>query len=533
MTEVERITDLNEISFPKLGIDFHIDPTAFSIGGLTIQWYGIIIVIGLLLAVIYCIPRMKRFGLDSDKAVDAIIGGVIGGIIGARIYYVLLRWDDYKDNLIDIFKTRNGGLAIYGGLIGSVAVGLLICHIKKVRKLPMLDLSVLGFLIGQSVGRWGNFVNQEAFGTNTDSILGMTGGRIQNSIINSAAYMDGDLYQKGIEISEKYAVHPCFLYESLWCLLGFIILAFWSKRRRYDGQLLLMYLTWYGIERFFVEGLRTDSLMLGNIRFSQALSAILVITSIILQIVMFFRVRRDPDRYKLYANTGEARLLLEESRRKHVGISASDSAVLDDTDDEIGILPDEDEDMKTFAAPAESVDDDVSEKSEEAVEDDDVEFIEYGTPEAEEAAGGFEESSEEIIDVTEYKEVDADETFAEKAEDVVEAAEDKAEDAARTVKEKAEETAEAAEDKVKDAAQAVKEKAEEVVEDAEDKAKDAAKAVKEKAEDIAEEVKDTAEEVGKTADEADDKYEHIAEAVDGKLTGNPGNSHSKKKKHRR
>lgn len=489
MTEVERITDLNEISFPKLGIDFHIDPTAFSIGGLTIQWYGIIIVIGLLLAVIYCIPRMKRFGLDSDKAVDAIIGGVIGGIIGARIYYVLLRWDDYKDNLIDIFKTRNGGLAIYGGLIGSVAVGLLICHIKKVRKLPMLDLSVLGFLIGQSVGRWGNFVNQEAFGTNTDSILGMTGGRIQNSIINSAAYMDGDLYQKGIEISEKYAVHPCFLYESLWCLLGFIILAFWSKRRRYDGQLLLMYLTWYGIERFFVEGLRTDSLMLGNIRFSQALSAILVITSIILQIVMFFRVRRDPDRYKLYANTGEARLLLEESRRKHVGISASDSAVLDDTDDEIGILPDEDEDMKTFAAPAESVDDDVSEKSEEAVEDDDVEFIEYGTPEAEEAAGGFEESSEEIIDVTEYKEVDADETFAEKAEDVVEAAEDKAEDAAR--------------------------------------------AVKEKAEDIAEEVKDTAEEVGKTADEADDKYEHIAEAVDGKLTGNPGNSHSKKKKHRR
>ena len=313
----------------------------------------------------------------------------------------------------------------------------------------------------------------------------MTGGRIQNSIINSAAYMDGDMYQKGIEISEKYAVHPCFLYESLWCLLGFIILAFWSKRRRYDGQLLLMYLTWYGIERFFVEGLRTDSLMLGNIRFSQALSAILVITSIILQIVMF----RDPDRYKLYANTGEARLLLEESRRKHVGISASDSAVLDDTDDEIGILPDEDEDMKTFAAPAESVDDDVSEKSEEAVEDDDVEFIEYGTPEAEEAAGGFEESSEEIIDVTEYKEVDADETFAEKAEDVVEAAEDKAEDAARAVKEKAEETAE--------------------------------------------EVKDTAEEVGKTADEADDKYEHIAEAVDGKLTGNPGNSHSKKKKHRR
>ena len=250
-----------------------------------------------------------------------------------------------------------------------------------------------------------------------------------------------------------------------------------------------MYLTWYGIERFFVEGLRTDSLMLGNIRFSQALSAILVITSIILQIVMFFRVRRDPDRYKLYANTGEARLLLEESRRKHVGISASDSAVLDDTDDEIGILPDEDEDMKTFAAPAESGDDDVSEKSEEAVEDDDVEFIEYGTPEAEEAVGGFEESSEEIIDVTEYKEVDADETFAEKAEEVVEAAEDK----------------------VKDAAQAVKEKAEEV----------------------AEEVKDTAEEVGKTADEADDKYEHIAEAVDGKLTGNPGNSHSKKKKHRR
>lgn len=316
MTEVDRITDPNTIAFPKLGWEFNINPTAFTVFGIDIQWYGIIITVGLILAMLYCFPKMRRFGIDSDRAIDAVIGGVIGGIIGARVYYVLLRWDQYSGDWKSIFNFRNGGLAIYGGLIGAVLVGLLVCKIRKVKMLPMLDIAVIGFLIGQGVGRWGNFVNQEAFGTNTDSIFGMTGGTIQQTIINESAYMDGSMYQAGLEISEKYAVHPCFLYESLWCILGFILISLYAKRRKYDGQLLLMYLTWYGAERFFVEGLRTDSLMIGNIRASQALSAILVIASVIIQIIMLSRVKRDPERYALYCNTEESKAMLAEAEKR-------------------------------------------------------------------------------------------------------------------------------------------------------------------------------------------------------------------------
>ena len=543
MTEVERITDLNEIQFPKLGIDFHIDPTAFSIGSLTIQWYGIIIVVGLLLAIIYCVPRMKRFGIDSDRAIDAVIGGVIGGIIGARLYYVLFRWDQYKDNLLEIFNTRNGGLAIYGGLIGAVLVGLTICKIKKVRMLPMLDVAVLGFLIGQSVGRWGNLVNQEAFGRNTDSIFGMTGGRIQAAIMNSTEYFDGAA--KAADLSALHTVHPCFLYESAWCLLGFLILSFWSKRRKYDGQLLLMYLAWYGAERFIVEGLRTDSLMIGNIRISQALSALLAITSIILQIIMFFRVRRDPDRYKLYANTGEARLMLEESRRKKVVISPLDSAVLSDRDDEIGILPDEEEDTpNTILGDAADEVKDKAEDAAEAVRD-----------KAEDAAEAVKDKAEDAAEAVKDKAEDVAEAVRDKAEDAVEAVRDKAEDAAEVLtgvvegvvedaEDKTEEFAEDIGDDVKEiteeaekVAETVKEEVEEAAEEVVDKAEDAAGAIKDKAEDTAEEAAEKAEEaagaVEDAADKAEDKYEHLAEKHDEKLTGGSGKQHSKKKKHRR
>ncbi|MBO4878309.1 MAG: prolipoprotein diacylglyceryl transferase [Ruminococcus sp.] len=571
MTEVERITDINRIQFPKLGIDFHIDPTAFSIGSLTIQWYGIIIVVGLLLAVIYCVPRMKRFGIDSDKAIDAVIGGVIGGIIGARIYYIAFNFDEYKkesfgQTIKAMVNTREGGLAIYGGLIGAVLVGLIICHIKDIRKLPMLDVVVIGFLLGQGIGRWGNLVNQEAFGTNTDSIFGMTGGRIQYAIINSSSYLDGTLAQKGIELSEKYAVHPCFLYESAWCLLGFVLLSLWAKHRKYDGQLLLMYLAWYGMERFIVEGLRTDSLMLGNIRISQALSALLVITSVILQIIMFFRVRRDPDRYKLYANTGEARLQLEQTRRKKVVISPADSAVLDGGFDEIGILPDEDEE------PVSSIIDDADEEIEEKAEE--------IRDKVKDAAEAVKDKAEDTAEAVKDKVKDAVEAAKDKAKDAAEAVRDKAEDAAEAVKDKAENAAEAVRDKAKDAVEAVQDTAEDagevltgvvegVIEDAEDrieefsedigdavtaveeeaeeiadkaedikdKAEDAAEEAAEKAEDIAEEAEKTADAVKEKAedirDNTEDKYDHLAEKHDEKLTGGSGKKNSKKKKRRR
>lgn len=358
MTEVERITDLNEIRFPKLGWTFNIDPTAFKIGNVEIQWYGIIITLGLLLALIYCFPKMKRFGLDADRAIDAVIGGVIGGIVGARVYYVIFNWDEYKGNFKEMLNTRNGGLAIYGGIIGALLIGLLICKLRKIKMLPMLDITVLGFLIGQGVGRWGNFINQEAFGTNTDSFLGMTGGRIQQTIINQTQ-IGGEMYSNGnVTMLWENPVHPCFLYESLWCLLGFVLLSTWSKRRKYDGQIFLMYMAWYGLERFVVEGMRTDSLMFGELRVSQVLSAVLFIASIIIQIVMFSKIRREPESCVLYANTKESRLLLEESRRRRMGVPIEDSRteldsfIEDDTDDDFGLDDEDDDESEAVGAEA-------------------------------------------------------------------------------------------------------------------------------------------------------------------------------------
>ena len=356
--ETKSLLPPHEIQFPNLGWKFNIDPTAFSIGKIDIQWYGLIITLGLILAIVYCLPKMKRFGLDSDRTIDVVIGGVLGGIVGARVYYVAMRWDEYKGNWKEIINTRNGGLAIYGGLIGAILVGLLICKARKVKMLPMLDIAVIGFLIGQGVGRWGNFFNQEAFGTNTNSLFAMTGGTIQRTI-NDSMQIGGDLYQSGVVMAWDEPVHPCFLYESVWCLLGFVVLAFWSKRRKYDGQLFLMYLTWYGAERFVVEGLRTDSLMLGNIRISQALSAVIFVTSIILQIVFFLKLKRDPDSMILYVNTEESHHLIEESRRKRMGIKGDDAKTGSaDDDDEIDILADDDdEDIDLDIAPDEDDDD--------------------------------------------------------------------------------------------------------------------------------------------------------------------------------
>ena len=384
MTTVEAITEPNRIVFPNLGIDVTIDPTAFTVGGIAVQWYGIIIVLGLCLAMWYVLPKMHRFGIDPDKGIDPIIGGVIGGLIGARVYYVAARWDEYKGDFMAIINTRNGGLAIYGGIIGALIVGLIICKIKKIRMLPMLDITVLGLLIGQGVGRWGNFVNQEAFGTNTDNLFAMTGGRIQSTILRQSAYMDGTMQG----LSEQYGVHPCFLYESAWCLLGFVLLAFWSRHRKYDGQLLLMYMAWYGGERFIVEGLRTDSLMAGNIRISQALSAVIFLVSVILQIVMASRVRRDPERYVLYASTEESLKLIEEGRRKRMGLATKEELAMGtDDDDDIGILPDEDDDEDVETA-TEAVEEAVTEAAEEVQE--------TATEAAEEVQEAVTEAHEEV-----------------------------------------------------------------------------------------------------------------------------------------
>ncbi len=530
-----QMLDPHRIEFPNLGFGFTIDPTAFTVFGLDIQWYGIIITLGLILAIIYVFPRMKRFGIDSDRAVDAVIGGVLGGIVGARLYYVIFNWDDYSKGSVGatlkaVINTRNGGLAIYGGIIGAFVVGFIICKLRKVRILPMLDVTVLGLLIGQGIGRWGNFVNQEAFGTNTDFFLGMTGGTIQRTI-NNAVQIGGDMYNNGNpEMMWEKAVHPCFLYESVWCILGFVILALISKKRRYDGQIFLMYMAWYGFERFFVEGLRTDSLMIGNIRVSQALSAIIFIASVIIQIVMFSRIKRDPESFVLYASTEESRMLIEESRRKAMGIKGADAMMggndeigdLSDDDDEIGILPDEDDD-EIGILPDEDDDDEFfaeAEKKLNAAKDKVEDAVGTAEDKVEEAAESAKDKAEEAVEAVKDKA----EELKDKAEDAAESVKDKAEEAvkdkAEELKDKAEDTAESAKDKAEEAVEAVKDKAEEL----KDKAEEAVEAVKEKAEDTAD----------KAADTAGDKYEQLAEKHDERLSGGSGKGgHSKKKKHKK
>lgn len=195
---------------------------AFQIGPITANWYGVIIAAGFLVAIIYSFARMKKFGLNEDRTLDVIIAGIIGGIVGARLYYVIFAFDEFKGDPLKIFRIWEGGLAIYGGIIGAILVGWLFCYIRKVKFLPLLDMVGSGFLIGQAIGRWGNFVNIEAFGSNTTLPWGMT----SDKIVNYLTYKAPELAEIGITVDPNMPVHPCFLYESIWCLIGFILLHF-------------------------------------------------------------------------------------------------------------------------------------------------------------------------------------------------------------------------------------------------------------------------------------------------------------------
>lgn len=258
------------VSFPGLGInDLPINRVAFSIGSFPVYWYGILIAIGLMFAVLYAYMNAEHYDVDKNKLIDCVIVGIVTSIIGARTYYVLFKWDYFSAHPSEIIDIRDGGIAIYGAIIGALVGGLIMAKIRKMKFLPVLDITMTSFLIGQAIGRWGNFFNQEAFGTPTDNIFRMVS-----------------------ENTGGVGVHPCFLYESVWCALGFLFLFIFNRKfQKYHGQVFYLYLVWYGAERMFVEGLRTDSLYLpfqlfgADIRVSQALSAILVIVGIVLLIV--------------------------------------------------------------------------------------------------------------------------------------------------------------------------------------------------------------------------------------------------------
>ncbi len=243
------------ISFPLLG-NWSIDPSAsFTLFGRTFYWYGVIIAVGFILAMLYCARHCRRCGIEPDTLYDFLIWMIPLAIIGARLYYVIFQWSDYRDHPIDALKIWEGGLAIYGGVIAGLLTGIIWCRKKKIPFGAMADVCAPGLLIGQCIGRWGNFINREAFGRETTAFsrMGLT-----------------------LPGRETVYVHPTFLYESLWNFVGFLLLHFWFRRheRKFDGEFILLYAVWYGIGRALIEGLRTDSLYIAGtgIRVSQLLA---------------------------------------------------------------------------------------------------------------------------------------------------------------------------------------------------------------------------------------------------------------------
>ncbi len=270
------------ICFPMLG-DLTVNPPSyFTVFGRNIYFYGVFIALGFLLAGFYCVKTCRRFGLQPDDIYDFLIWLIPTAIIGARLYYVLFRLDYYLQNPGEIIAVWEGGLAIYGGVLAGILTAWLLCRHKKIPLPALLDCVVYGLLIGQILGRWGNFMNREAFGAETSIFCRM-----------------GLIAPDGSTIY----VHPTFLYESLWNLAGLLLLILFERkgRRRYDGQCTLLYFLWYGLGRAWIEGLRTDSLYIGasSIRVSQALSIALVLIS---SVLLFLQSRRDHPAESLYVN---------------------------------------------------------------------------------------------------------------------------------------------------------------------------------------------------------------------------------------
>ena len=269
------------VQFPGLGLEFTLDRVAFTVFGMPIYWYGILIATGLALAIVFAFSHARRFGIDSDRMVDVILIGTVCAVIGGRAFYVATAPFEYA-SFAEMLDIRLGGVGIYGAIIAAFVSGWLLCKWRKVPVLPMFDLASMGFLIGQCIGRWGNFVNQEAFGTNTTLPWGMISE-------NTTAYLSSvqaTLAAQGITVDPNLPVHPTFLYESLWCLVGFLLLAAYEKHRRFHGEVMLMYVMWYGLGRFFIEGLRTDSLMVGPFRISQVVAAASTLAALALWLVL-------------------------------------------------------------------------------------------------------------------------------------------------------------------------------------------------------------------------------------------------------
>ncbi|MDE6516300.1 MAG: prolipoprotein diacylglyceryl transferase [Acetatifactor sp.] len=271
---MQDIMGANDIAFPNLGLYLKNIPQGFSVFGFYISLYGVIIAIGVIAGISIVARIAKKTGQDPDDYWDFAIYGVLFGLVGARIYYVVFEWDSYKDNLLEIFHVRNGGMAIYGGVIAAFLTLFIWCRIKKKDPRQIGDTAMAGLLLGQIIGRWGNFTNREVFGEYSDGLLAMRipleAVRDRTDITeNIAAHITGDI--------NYIQVHPTFFYEGALNLMLLIVILFYFRHKRFQGEICLLYLGGYGIIRFFVEGIRTDRLKFAgtNIAVSQMLGIIL------------------------------------------------------------------------------------------------------------------------------------------------------------------------------------------------------------------------------------------------------------------
>ena len=279
-----------------LGLSFEINRVALSIGGFNIYWYGVCIAFGICLALVFAFRHSIEFGVDPDSMVDVILIGIVLGIVSARAYYVAMAPFKYE-SIWEMIAIRDGGLAIYGGIIGGFLFGGLACKRRGVPVLPMFDLTAMGFLLGQGCGRWGNFFNQEAFGCNTTLPWGMYSEATRAYLMGSTVTA-----QSGVTIDPNLPVHPTFLYESIWCFVGFLLLFRYIKKRKFNGDIALRYMIWYGAGRFWIEALRTDSLMLVpsiGLRASQLVAGIAVVVGVAAEIYFTHKFKDKPLMVKL------------------------------------------------------------------------------------------------------------------------------------------------------------------------------------------------------------------------------------------
>ena len=305
-----RLTNL--VQFPGLGLSFELNRVAFSIGGFNVYWYGVCIAFGICLALVFAFRHSVEFGVDPDSMVDVILIGIVLGIVSARAYYVAMAPFKYE-SIWEMIAIRDGGLAIYGGIIGGFLFGGLACKWRGVPVLPMFDLTAMGFLLGQCCGRWGNFFNQEAFGCNTTLPWGMYSEATRDYLMGSTVTA-----QSGVTIDPNLPVHPTFLYESIWCLVGFILLFRYIKKRKFNGDIALRYMIWYGAGRFWIEALRTDSLMLVpsiGLRVSQLIAGIAVVAGVAAEIYFTRKAEGKPLMVKL-ALTADNKAALDKLRKE-------------------------------------------------------------------------------------------------------------------------------------------------------------------------------------------------------------------------